>query len=270
MPPRRSRYARKSSRRPYRKVTRKRTSVSSKIKKYVKKQIHKNIENKVCNIEVAREFGSYLDSNTMNVFPMCPYATLFPSPAPGVLSNNRIGNEIRPRKVMLSYTLRPTPYNATFNPSPQPVHIQMYLGYLKQASGVLPNSADFNLFFNNGSSSYAPSGTLSDLVAMPNTDMWTILKTWSHKVGFASSDGTGINVGWSAYSNNDYKLNVVKKLDITKHIPKVIKFNDSLPSTQGRNLFLFYQAVASNGLALAVNIRPVAINYWIHFQYEDA
>jgi len=272
MPPKRRNY-RKSSRRKSsttKKYSKKSDNVSSKIKRYVKKQIHKNIENKVVNIEVAREFGSYLDSNTMNVFPMCPYQTLFPSPSLGVLSNNRIGNEIRSRKVMLNYTLRPTPYNATFNPSPQPVHIQMFLGYLKQASGVIPGSADYNLFFNNGSISYAPSGTLSDLVAQPNTDMWTIVKTWTHKVGFAASDGTGINVGWSAYSNNDYKLNVVKKLDITKHIPKVIKFNDNLQSQQGRNLFLFYQAVASNGLALAVNIRPVAINFWVHFEYEDA
>lgn len=246
------------------------TKVSSSVKKYVKKVIHQQVENKVVNIEVAREFGSYLDSTTMNAFPMCPYTTLFPGPTLGIASNNRVGNEIRPRKVMLSYVLRPTPYNVTFNPSPQPTHIQMYLGYVKQYSGLLPTASDFNFFFNNGSSSFAPTGTLSDLIAQPNTDMWSIVKTWTHKVGFSDNQNSGVNVGWQGYANNDFKLNVVKKLDITKHIPKVIKFNDASQPPQGRNLFLFYQAVSANGLALAAAIRPVAIDFWVKFEYEDA
>ncbi len=74
----------------------------------------------------------------------------------------------------------------------------MYLEYIKQASGVLPTAADYNLFYNNGS-----SGTLSDLVAQPNTDLFSIVKSWVHKVGFAASNGTGANLGWSSYSNNE-------------------------------------------------------------------
>lgn len=268
MPPKRS--YRKSSRRPARKrVYKKRSTISTKLKKYVKKQIHKNIENKCVNLELATEFGSYLQNNTMNVQPMCPYTTLFPGPSSGVLVNNRIGNEIRPRKVMLRYVLRPTPYSATTNPSPAPVHVQMFLGYLKQASGVLPQILDFTIF-NNGSSSFTPSGTLSDLCAPLNKDQWTIVKTWTHKIGFADNQNSGVNVSWQGYANNDFKLNVVKKLDITKHIPKVIKFNDAVQSQQGRNLFFFYQAIAANGSPMTSVIRPVAINYWIDFHYEDA
>jgi len=244
--------------------------VSKNVRSYVKKEIARQSENKVVNIEVARQFGSYLDSNTMNAFPMCPYTTLFPGPTLGVNSNNRIGNQIRTRKVMLNYVITPTPYNATVNPSPQPCHIQMYLGYVKQTSGVLPTSSDFGFLYNNGSSSYAPSGTISDLVAQVNTDHFTILKSWTHKVGFASSIGaTGANLGWAGYANNDYSLNIVKKLPITQFCPRLIKMNDSLQSVSGRSLFLFYQAIGSNGLALASGIRPVQINFWVHYEYED-
>lgn len=243
--------------------------VSKVVRKYVKKEIAKQAENKVINIEQAREFGSYLDSNTMNAFPLTPYITLFPSPTLGVNSNQRIGNECRTRRVTLNYVLRPTPYNATFNPLPVPVHVQFYLGYVKQASGVLPVSADFTAFYQNGSSSLAPSATLSDLIADVNTDKFTILKSWVHKIGFQNSNGTGANVGWSTYSNNDFRLNVVKKMDITKMYPKILRFDDATQSLQGRGLFMWYQAVSANGLALAANIRPVAIDFWVKLEFED-
>lgn len=267
MPPKKA--YKKSSRRPYKRAYKKRTSVSTNIKKYVKNQIHKNIENKSVSIEKATEFGSYLQNNTMNVQPMCPYTTLFPGPSSGVLVSNKIGNEIRPRQVMLRYVLRPTPYSATTNPNPVPVYVQMFLGYLKQASGVLLQVLDFTIF-NAGSTSFTPSGTLSDLCAPLNKDQWTIVKTWTHKIGYSDAQNTGLTSTWQGYANNDFKISVVKKLNITKHIPKVIKFNDAAQSQQGRNLFFFYQALAANGSPMTADIRPVAINYWIDFHYEDA
>lgn len=243
--------------------------VSKTVKSYVSKAIAKQAENKVININQAREFGSYLDSNTMNAFPLTPYTTLFPGPTLGVASNQRIGNECRTRNVMLSYVLRPTPYNATANPLPVPVHVQMYLGYLKQSSGSLPGSAEFTAFYNNGSSSFAPSATLSDLCADENTDRFTILKKWVHRVGFQVTNGTGSNAGWSSYSNNNFQLNVVKKINVTKYYPKILRFDDASQSLQSRGLFMWYQAIGANGLALASGIRPVAIDFWVKLEFED-
>ena len=148
--------------------------------------------------------------------------------------------------------------------------IQMFLGYTKQATGALPAAADYTAYFNNGSSSFAPSGTLSDLIAQVNTDRFTILKSWTHKVGFADNQNSGVNVGWQGYANNDYKMNVVKRINLNKMYPKVMKFDDASQSVQGRGLFMWYQAVASNGLALAANVRPVAIDFWVKLEYEDA
>lgn len=243
--------------------------VSTTVRKYVKKEIARQAENKVVNINQAREFGSYLDSNTMNAFPLTPYPTLFPGPTLGVNSNQRIGNQCRTRKVMLNYVLRPTPYNATVNPSPQPVHVQMYLLYLKQSSGSLPGSAEFTAFYNNGSSSFAPSATLSDLISDENTSRFTILKKWSHRVGFQNNQNSGVNVGWQGYANNGFQMNIVKKLNITSLYPKILRFDDSGQSLMGRGVFLCYQAIASNGLALAAGIRPVAIDFWVHLEFED-
>lgn len=244
--------------------------VSKYIRKYVKSQIHKNIENKTNNIEFANEFGSYLENNSLSVRPLMPYTSLFPGPTQGVASNNRIGNEIRPRKLMLRYTLRPRPYDATVNPSPVPCYVQFWILSLRQASGVLPQAIDFTQMFNNGSSVLSPQGDLSDLVAPFNKDFFHLYKTWTHKIGFATNSGTGANASWQQYANNDFKLSVVKKLDLTKYMPKVVKFNDATQSVMGRNLFLCYQAVAANGSALTSAIRTVAIDGWIDFTFEDA
>lgn len=245
------------------------STVSKTVKKYVKKEIARQAENKVVNIQQAREFGSYLDSNTMNVFPVTPYPTLFPGPTIGASSNNRIGNEVRTRKVMLNYVLRPTVYSVANNPNPVPVHVQMYLGYVKQSSGVLPTSSEFNFFYNNGSSAFAPSATLADLISEENSQRFTILKKWTHKIGFANYAGSGGQLAWQTNANNDYKANVTKKLDITKLYPKIMKFDDTSQAIQGRGLFLWYQAISANGNALAAGIRPVAIEFWIHLNFED-
>lgn len=264
----------KRGKRVYRKRTTKRTKpitkVAKVVKSYVKKEIARQAENKVINIQQAREFGSYLDSNTMNVFPMTPYPTLFPAPTLGTASNNRIGNQIRTRKVMLNYVLRPTVYSVANNPNPVPVHVQMYLGYVKQSSGVIPTSSEFNFFYNNGSSSFAPSATLADLISQENKDRFTILKKWTHRVAFANYAGSGGQLAWQTNANNDFKSSIVKKLDITKMYPKILKFDDANQAVQGRGLFLFYQAISANGNALAAGIRPVAIEFWVHLEFEDA
>lgn len=244
--------------------------VSTTVKKYVKKEIARQAENKVINIQQAREFGSYLDSNTMNVFPLTPYPTLFPGPTLGTASNNRIGNECRTRKVMFNYVLRPTVYSAANNPNPVPVHVQMYLGYVKQSSGVIPGSSEFNFFYNNGSSSFAPSGSLADLISEENSQRFTILKKWTHRVAFANYAGSGGQLAWQTNANNDFKSSIVKKMDVTKLYPKILKFDDAASQAlMGRGLFLWYQAISANGNALAAGIRPVAIEFWVHLEFED-
>lgn len=247
----------------------KQTTVSQAVKSYVKKIVHTNIENKVANINYGLSFGAINESPDMNMFPMLPYSSVWTIPQ-GTSVAGRIGNQIKIRKVMLSYVLRPNPYDAVFNTSCIPHEIDMYLGYTKQLPGFMPGTADLDFLYQSGATSLRPAGTLKDIVSSINTDYWGISKRWRHKIGYSSNNGTGNSANNQSFNNNDFKLNVIKKLDITKFCPKTVTFNDAGQNPQGRNLFFFFQAVRADGLLSGASQLPVNIEYWVDFRYEDA
>jgi len=171
---------------------------------------------------------------------------------------------------MLNYVLRPTPYDAGQNAFPAPIEVEMYLGYLKQCSGEIPVVSDFNNLYQLGASSFGPGGNLSDLIQTNNKDYWVIKKRWRHKIGFAGYNGSGAIASQQYFNNNDFKLNVIKKLDITNLCPKTLRFNDSSATVQGRGLFFFFQALNASGGTNNGTTLPANIDYWIDLQYEDA
>lgn len=262
-------YKRKAS---TRKPRAKRTGVSLAVKSYVKKQIHVNIENKIANFNPATvPFGNYLESTNLHMRPLLPYPG-YNVISQGIGEGARIGNEIKLRKVTLNYVLRPLPYSATSpgNPFPGPSEVEMFLGFLKQAPGILPGTVDIGYLYQGGNVSYAPSGGLVDLIADVNKDYWTIKKRWRHKMGYSQYTGTGSSPAVQYNSNNDFKLNVVKKMDITRLCPKTLKFNDADNLMQGQNLFMFFQSVSAGGSITTSAIQSCNLDYWVSITYEDA
>jgi len=259
-----------SSRRPYmrmKKLTKKDKEVASKA--FVKRILDSRIETKNLAIQQVDAFGNISNAPTLGMFPVCPYTSLFPLPL-GVTNGTRVGNKVKTRRVILSYVLVPTAYNAVSNPTPTPTIVQMWLGHVRQYSGLLPNSVDLGQLFDTGASSSAPQGTIQDTVQPLNRELWCIKKYWTHKLGYAINPNSGVSTANASFSNNDFEYSVVRRIDITKHCPKSIMFNDSAGSTQGPNLFLFYQAVAANGGLNGAAIEPVRIEYWVNYEYEDA
>lgn len=248
---------------------RKSSAVSSAVKAYVKKAIHVDEENKMINTNASDDFGSITNSSTMNMYPILPYVG-YSTLSQGVLSNNRIGNEVKIRKVMLKYVLRPNPYNAITNAVPVPQIIDMYLGNVRQTPGFLPSATDITYLYQLGNTSTAPAGNLNDLIYDINKDFWNVKKRWHHKIGYSGATGIGANAGNQYFANNDFKFNVVKRLDITKLVTKTMKFTDAVASLQGPNLFFFYQTVRADGQALASTDLPIHIDFWIDVTYEDA
>ena len=245
------------------------TGVSSAVKLYVNRTIHRDQENKSANFNFNVDFGNILQNTTMNMVPLLPYLGYGSIPQ-GITQGSRIGNEIKIRKLMLNYVLHPTAYNATTNPFPAPIELDMFLGYVKIEPGILPGLSDLGNLFQAGSVSFPPVGGLNDLVSTVNTDYWHISKRWRHKIGYSNYSGTGSNPVPNYYTNNDFKLNVVKKLDITKFVSKTLKFNDSNNTLQGKNLFFFYQAVNAQGTLNTSGMTPCRIDYWVDIQYEDS
>jgi len=252
------------------KKTQKKSTVSTAVKNYVKREIHTNIEDKCFQVNPGPlSFGNVLESPDFNAYPCAPLSGYW-FIAQGSGQGSRIGNIIKTRKCYLSYVLRPTAYDAGTNPSPQPSEVRLMLGYVKNTPSFAPIAGDINQLFQAGSTSSAPVGTLKDLIATYNTDYWTIKKSWTHKIGYSANTGTGGAGPAQFFQNNDFKLNVVKRLDITKYMPKTCVFNDSSATTNTKNLFFMHYAVATNGGTYSNITLPVNIDYWIDYHSEDA
>jgi len=270
MAPTKKNSGRKARARRGRGVARGRKSgVSSAVKSYVAKAIAVNVENKTCNANYAGAFGNAVANPSLYAYPMTPY-TSYMTIGQGVQQNQRIGNSVKVKKAILRYILRPMPYNVDSNPFPAPVQVELYLGRTKLCGGDLPTSGDMVTLFQNGNTSFAPVGNLNDLISETNKDYWHIAKRWSHKVGTADSYGTGSVASTQYFANNDFKLNIVRRMDITKYYPKTLKFNDSTNQVQGNGLFLFYQCLNAGGGTNASTVLPCHITFWIDVRYEDA
>lgn len=243
--------------------------VSTAVKRYVRRALGSNVENKCVQINAGSNFGNVLEALDLNAYPMLPI-TGYWTIAQGLGQGARVGNEIKIKSIMLNYVLHPRPYDATSNVAPQPCEIDMYLGYVRGTPSSIPTSTDVNNLYQNGSSFAAPVGSLRDIVSVVNKDYWVIKKRWRHKVGYSSSNGTGALVGQQTFNNNDFKLNVVKKMNITRHVNKSVRFNDTQNTTLGKNLFFMYQAVSASGATFASTQLPMTIEFWIDVQYEDA
>jgi len=250
-------------------VSRRKSSVTVGVKNYVNNIVNRQIENKCTQIQFSLAFGNVLEDPGLGAFPMCPLSSYW-TINQGVGQGGRVGNVIKPVKVMLNYVLRPMPYDALTNPNTYPCDVQLFLGYVKNTPSFVPIPGDFSYLFQAGSSSLGPVGNLRDNIAVINKDYWVIKKRWFHKIGYALNDGTGGVVGSQYFANNDYKMAVTKRLDITKYIPKTIHFNDAVATTNNKNLFFFFQAVAANGGLLPATTLSTHIDYWIDFEYQDA
>ena len=262
---RRNTYARKRNAR----VGRKSGSVTVAVKNYVKRTIHSQIENKCTQINAGSGFGGVAESPDLSAYPMCPLSGYW-SISQGVGQSSRIGNIIKARKVYLNYILTPRGYDATFNPSPQPMEIQLFLGYVKNTPCFIPGTSDIAELFQAGNTTTPPGGTIRDLVAVTNKDYWVIKKKWTHKLGFSNYQGTGGSVGSQYTANNDFKMNHIRRLDITKFCPATYQFNDTNISPTSKNLFFMYQAIPALGGAFGPTTVPANIEFWIDFHYEDA
>lgn len=244
--------------------------VSTAVKKYVNRTIHANIENKEVQVQVGDQFGNVVNDPTLNVRPLTPYPGYIQI-SQNVGQNGRTGNMVKVRRVTLKYVLYMNKYNPETNNTLAPLEIQLFLGYVRNSSGLLPIASDFNNLYQYNNTVNPIFGDLTDLTQKFNTDYWTIKKYWRHKLGFSTLvDSSVTNTNFSNFANNDFKLNHVRTMDITKYYPKTLKFNDVSDTLQGQGLFFWFQALSADGSTLAGSQVPASILYQCDVSYEDA
>lgn len=248
----------------------KKKAVPTAVKTYVKKQIHGQIENKSIQLQFTSSLYGVNGSPTLNAVPLSPYSG-FLAITQGVGPNARTGNIIKTRRLMFRYVLRPLSYDAVINTIPQPYEIQMIFCRVKSDPTSVPVSAEVNQLFQLNNSALGPQGTLEDLCMPFNTDYFQVFKVVRHKLGYADNVGTGQQANAQYFANNDFKMNVVRSINLTKYMPKTVKFNDNSATPTSKGVFLMINVIpAGQSSAIGATQLPVRIHSYLDYQYEDA
>lgn len=249
------------------KTVAKKPKVSAPVRQYVKRAIHKEIENKISfytqqNLSIA----AYNTTPNMNVATMIPYVNI----TQGTGQQNRIGNMIRTRKCMFSYALAVLPYNAASNPIPVPQDVLIFFGKIKGDPVTTPGSGQFANLWQEGSGSRAPYNNHCDNLQLVNADLFKVYKILRHKIGYGTYTGTSAQGAPQYYSNNDYKFSVTRKLDLTRYLPKTVKFNDTASAPTNDNLFMWVMCNPADGSTASVGTYPVKLTWQLNYVFEDA
>lgn len=264
--PAKARRTRKSSRGP---------RVSKSVKSYVKNTIHRMAENKTISTTLNLPANYYNAPSsgwvTNNVFPLAFNDTVL------ICSQNnsqsgRVANRVRVVKSMTKFALTFLPYNATTNTTPQPVDIRVFIFSLKKTpnSNLTGSTNQFGGLFQNGSASSPPSTYVSDMLQDFNKDEFIIYYDKIFKLGNASNTGTGADAGRAYFATNDYKYNILRKINTTKMLSKQYGWNDASTSpTSGKQVFIAFLPAMASGDIGGTTKQSFQIWYQQNISYED-
>lgn len=278
-------FYKKSSRRPrsrkavIRKALKK--DWSRKVSGVVKRVLSRNIETKMVNeyytVAPYPTQASIANIAAQNIIMLSPNSAEMPIPV-GVASNERIGNKIKTKRVILRMIMYPKPYNNIINPTPKPQVVTIWCCSAKQgyvSTNSMATIFDTN-FFNDGGTSSGYLSTLVDSISTVNSGAvqlhWKRTFKLGHSTHYAqpnqASEPYPSNV---QYANNDYKMNIIRTFDVTKHIPKNIEFDDLNNTPNVRNTFLIIGVANADGQAFAsADHRPLDVYAHLQYQYTDA
>ena len=257
----------KKSTKTYKKKYVRKSKPSLNLKKTIKRIIHSQIENKIAiKQEILKTVTSYVNNTSLLCLPMIPYNEI----VQGLGQSDRIGDTIKTQKCYFNFALRPAPYDATYNFIPLPQSVIIMFGKVKNAKPQKPISTDFSKLFQYGNTSQSPQNRLLDNVLPINKDYFTVYKKLVIKIGNSTVNGTGANLAASYYANNEYKLNCSMRLDITKFMPKTVKFNDTTAQPTNDGLWMWAWCNNADGTANTFDPIPILMDYCIEYIYEDA
>jgi len=269
---RRRKFAKKRRSTFKRRVAKRRVAKRPALKRMIRREIARNVENKRAqyyNYDKRLYATGNVSFPTDNIFPVCvdPNAIVINQ---GVGQGQRVGNTIKTKKLVFKGTIVPFPYDATFNPQPLPMQGKMYIFYDKTEPTDVPNPQAAADFFQNGNTTKGFQNDLADMWSPVNTDRYRILAVRHFKVGYQQYTGTGSIPTQGNFANNDFKMNVNFNIDLTRHHPKIVKFNDTLTTPTTRGVYCMVQYVWANGGAMPTTNYSIGMQYMLDYQYEDA
>lgn len=242
------------------------TTVSASVKKYVKRTLHSNIENKTIKVSSANNVVTTYTFNTgLTTVSMIPYTSW----TQGVGQGDRLSNTVKTRSCIFQFLLRPAPYSSVTNAVPVPQLVLMFFGKVKNSKPLQPVSTDYQKIWQNGDSVNGFYSNTLDMLQEVNKDWFSVYKILKFKVAPASINGLGINTAFQYYNNNDFKFNIIRRINLTKYCPKTVKFNDTTNQPTNDGLWMWACCVNADGSGGASTI-PLYMDYSISYTWEDA
>lgn len=224
---------------------------------------------------------------SQNIISMCPTlpvggansnlptGSCIAGPYVGVNSGQgyRVGNRLQPKRVLFKYNMSENGYNATTFVTPQPCYVKFFLVKGKESPLIPPTQAQLGgvngIFFQGGGAAFGFNGTPMDIIQDVNHDDYTLLAEKTFKVGPANYSGTGSNGAFEYFQNNDFKIAEQGSWDITKYMPKVMKFDDNGNSTSPTVWLIMQVVPAVAALSFNAAQLPITLDYQIIFEYQD-
>lgn len=230
--------------------------------KRVKAVVTRLSETKVANYAVQNRTITTIASADWDLYVL----NLLPQDAGGTMStvtiaqgdsqSTRDGNQIRLVSGKLTGVIKANVlYDPTYNYDPKPMRITLWIVKLKPVLDDTLASLESvvaNSFFQNGAVSTGFQSTTIDLTRSVNADHVTLVKKRTFNVGaadYSSSFGVGSAANVSQrYANNDTSISHMFRIDITKHLPKMMRFNDgSNNCSNSRKLWMFWSVQRFDG-----------------------
>lgn len=241
----------------------------SQVKRIVKTVFNKNCETKTREVyNLSRDLyssnsGPFASSNLIQV----SFGASAVDVSQGVADGQRIGNKIKLKRLYFKGTFIPVLYNAANNPTPKPVQIKMVFFYTRAEPADFPTNPQLD-FLQFGSTTTALTNDLVDMWAPFNTDKYRILATRTYKLGQSTYAVSGTTPA-VPYSNNDFQLNCNFKVNLTKHLPKLIRYNDNNMDPTSRGIWCLIIPVWADGQQAPNTTLMANMSYVISGFYTD-
>lgn len=261
-------------------------------RKYAKRVFRKRVRRAVVRLAETKKITTQFEKQPLclsnqsqslahNVFTLTPGgATNGYAIAQGVGNSARIGNRVTTKRCVFKFFLNCRAYDSVFNLQPMPTHVKMFFFKSKldptfdlnitQLVGSAGSSAKF-FEYSNGTTGLI--GTVSDLTHVISTDSFTYCTSRTYKLGYAYDGGSNAGIAGGAqpaqyFANNDFKLSAKGSVNVTKWMPKTVKWNDA-GEVNTTWMFCLVQIVAADGRTLDSYQKPVNMMCETQFTYVD-
>lgn len=273
------------TRRTMRRMSRKRTTLRPSAPLRVRR-----VETKTAiNGAVLQPFPVNNLSFLTNVVPLTPYES-FLTINKGTAQCDRIGNQVSVKRhvVRFVFTLNERdPNNTDPLKVARPYYIRLWFFKLKprlpQTVAEAAQIAQTNMFQWGNNADLGLFGTVNDLIQPINKDAVELCTTRTYKMGRSDMNNAGYPAGGSlveiqsnaSWANNDFMLTARGKVDVTKYVPKDLRWEDGNNVTaMNRPLFMMCTLHPADGSAYTNtewtgDPRPVSFWYRNDLDYID-